>query len=409
MGNKNPKPKTQKRKILLYGDYYHDASGFAKIFLDLIPELLKAGWDVRQVGLRYTGINRPKKELIRVYPTQIKGVQDYWSAEILEMAIQDFEPDIVLTQQDYFMLPHITPVLSKPFRKEFKWIHYGVMDGAPFAKEMIPATSWAHYHIYAADFTKNTVEKAIPGIRGETIYPAVDTDIFKPIDKKAIRKKFNLDKTFNVIFVGRNQYRKNIPALFEAVKKLIPIIPNIRLVYHSIPTITPQGTPNSHELTAISKELGIEEYISHVQGDTSNILPYKIINELYNAGDILVLPTMGEGFGLPLTEAMAAGLPTIGTDCSAVTEVIGDRGLLAKVAGWTYVDTGCKHAIVDVNDLAQCIYRMSGDENLRKESVKKGLEFTKTLTPEKVAERFIKVFEKVLKEDYQPLAVEKML
>lgn len=409
MGNKNPQPKIQKRKVLLYGDYYQDASGFAKIFLDLIPEFLKAGWDVRQVALRHTGLHHPKKELIKVYPTQIKGVKDYWSAEILEIAIKDFEPDIVLTQNDYFMLPYITPVLSKPFKKSFKWIHYGFMDGAPFAKDMIRATSWAHYHIYAADFTKNTVEKAIPGIRGETIYPAVDNKIFKPIDKNKIRKKFNLDKTFNVIVVGRNQYRKNIPALFEAVKKLIPIIPNIRLVYHSIPTITPQGIPNSHDLSQISKELGIEKYVSHVQGDTSNILPYNLINDLYNAGDVFVLPTMGEGFGLPLTESMAAGLPTIGTDCSAVTEVIGDRGLLAKVGAWTYVDTGCKHAIVDVNDLAQCIYRMSGDQKLREESIKKGFEFTKTLTPEKVAKRFIKTFEKVLEEDYQPLAVEKML
>jgi len=201
-------------KILLYGDVYWDASGYAKIFSDLIPEFLKAGHDVRQVGLNYNGVTKKDKKLIDVYPTRVWGVSNHWAIEALDMAIKDFEPDIVFTLGDYFMLPNIVSVMSAPKKHPFKWVHYGVMDGEPFYREAIGATKWCNYHLYQADYTKNVVEKAIPGIKGKTIYPAVNKNVFKPLkNKEELKKKLRVDGSFNIVFVGRNQYRKNLPAL----------------------------------------------------------------------------------------------------------------------------------------------------------------------------------------------------
>lgn len=394
--------------MLLYGDVYWDASGYAKILSDLIPEFLKAGHEVRQVGLNYNGVSK-REELIQVYPTRVWGVKSHWAPEALEVAIKDFEPEIVFTIGDYFALPEIVQVLSAPTKVSFKWIHYGVMDGEPFNKDLISATSWCNYHLYQADFTKRTVENAIPGIRGKTIYPAVNKEVFHPLEEKEkeeLRKNLRVDETFNVVFVGRNQYRKNLPALFTAIKKVHKIIPNIRLIHHSIPTVDPSGAPNSYDLETIIREMDIEKLVSYIPVAEGGILSFEVVNQLYNLGDLFVLPTMGEGFGLPLTEAMACGLPTIGTDFSAVTEVIGDRGLLAKVAEYVYVEGNLRHAVVDTDDLAQCIYRLSGDQDLRKTCIEKGFKFTDTLTPDKVAKRILNVFEEVVKKDYQPKAVE---
>ncbi|NCQ29488.1 MAG: glycosyltransferase family 4 protein, partial [Armatimonadetes bacterium] len=49
---------------------------------------------------------------------------------------------------------------------------------------------------------------------------------------------------------------------------------------------------------------------------------------IYNLFDVMVLPTMGEGFGLQFLEAMACGIPVVATDCSAVTELLEGRGEL---------------------------------------------------------------------------------
>lgn len=402
--------KRKSLKVLLYGDWYVDASGFANEFRNIIPTFLAEGHEVRQVALRYNGVSKQEKFLIPLYPTQVRGVRNYWAVEMLEYAINDFEPDIVFSIQDYFVLPNLVQVLSKPFLKPFKWIHWGVMDGEPIDKRSAMATAWTHYNIYQANYTKKVIEKALPDIKGETIYPAVDQKIYHPLEnREELKKGFNIDNKFNILFVGRNQYRKNLPALFEAVKKLSKIIPNIKLIHHSPLTLTPEGLPAGYELEDIVEHIGIKKYVSYFKGKGSDIVTEKVLNEIYNLADLFVLPSMGEGFGLPLIEAMACKIPTIGTDCSAITEVIGDRGLLAKRAGNIYTDLGTKHALVDVDDLANCIYRLSGDQELRKNCVLRGSEFIDELTPEKVSKRILEAFYKALDENYEPLATQKIL
>lgn len=397
------KEKKKKLKVLLYGDYYKDCSGFGKILNDLIPVFQKEGCEVRQVALRYSGLYQHKhKEIIPIYPTQIRGVQSYWAPEVLDYAIEEYQPDIVLSIQDYFVIPYLTQVMTKPRKHYFKWIHYGVQDGEPIPSDVAYANGWVNYHAYMSNYAKKQIESVLNKVEGETIYPPIDLNVFKPLDnKKKVREDLMLDKTFNVLFVGRNQFRKNLPALMEAIKKLIPRIPNIRLIYHSTHTLTPTGEPAGYDIALIAKYLEINDYIAHVKVGKIDVIPQQMIVQLYNVTDVLVLPTYGEGFGLPLTEAMACGLPTIGTDCSSVTEVIGDRGILVPRAANLYVDGKIQHACIDVDALANSIYKMYSDKEFREDCIDKGLEFVKNYTPEKVGKRFMKMFHKVLDEDTQ--------
>jgi glycosyltransferase involved in cell wall biosynthesis len=78
------------------------------------------------------------------------------------------------------------------------------------------------------------------------------------------------------------------------------------------------------------------------------------LNEIYNVFDVMVLPTAGEGFGLPLLEAMAAGVPVIATDYSACTELLQDRGLLVKVKNFIYLGGQVvRNVLPDADDLYQ--------------------------------------------------------
>ena len=399
--------KKKKLKVLLYGDYHADCSGYGKILKELIPVFTKEGHDVRQVALRYNGLYQHKyKETIKIYPTQIRGTGSYWASEVLDYAINEFEPDIVFSIQDYFVIPFLSQVITKPRKHPLKWVHYGTLDGKPLPPEVIYANGWINYHICMSKYAHSEIYKLLPKSSSEVIYPPTNPEIFKQFpDKKNIRKKLKVDNTFNVLFIGRNQFRKNLPALMEAVKKLVPRIPNIRLLHHSTGTLTPDGDNAGIDIASISKFLNISDFIAHVKTGKIDVLSEEMIAQLYNISDVLVLPSYGEGFGLPLIEAMACGLPTIGTDCSSISEVIGDRGILVPSCAHIYMDGKIQHSCIDVDKLADAIYKMYSDKKLRDECSYKGLEFVKNLTPVKVGKRILDVFQKVIDEDIQSSAL----
>jgi glycosyltransferase involved in cell wall biosynthesis len=72
---------------------------------------------------------------------------------------------------------------------------------------------------------------------------------------------------------------------------------------------------------------------------------------LYNAADTLALPSLWEGFGLPLLEAMACGTPVLTSDTSSLREVTGEAGLLVNPES--------------IEDIASNLKRMLTDEQLR--------------------------------------------
>jgi len=73
---------------------------------------------------------------------------------------------------------------------------------------------------------------------------------------------------------------------------------------------------------------------------------------LYNAFDIFCLPTMAEGFGLPVLEAQACGVPALVTDCSACSELVANPVQLLSVRATLAMSRGLEQAVVDHLELA---------------------------------------------------------
>ena len=99
-------------KILIYGDHYKWKSGYAREIKDVLPHLEK-GNEVRLVSLDYNGYPLERKRY--VYHTKTPDVKDRYAREVLHYALDDFQPDIVLTVQDFWMLPKmlITTSITK--------------------------------------------------------------------------------------------------------------------------------------------------------------------------------------------------------------------------------------------------------------------------------------------------------
>ena len=137
----------------------------------------------------------------------------------------------------------------------------------------------------------------------------------------------------------------------------------------------------------LAERYGIEDklYLSETSLVVSGI-PSSKLNEIYNIFDVLALPTAGEGFGLPLLEAMSAGTPVIATDCTACTELLSGRGELIRVA--------CKNiwppynqefSIADAEHLSELLEKIYCNIELRSEMSRKGCEFAQALNWDGIA------------------------
>jgi len=102
---------------------------------------------------------------------------------------------------------------------------------------------------------------------------------------------------------------------------------------------------------------------------------------LYSAADLFAYPSLYEGFGLPLLEAMACGTPVVGSNTSSLPEVIGDAG--------QQVDPR------NVDDIARALRQMIDQPDLRERSIGLGLERAKLFTWDKAARELLAIYDQL--------------
>ena len=156
---------------------------------------------------------------------------------------------------------------------------------------------------------------AVPLDQIDVVVPGVDL-IYRPLPETevtAFRQKHNLDRF--VLHVGTLQPRKNIPVLIQAMAHLDD--PTIKLVL-----VGGKGWLYDDIFRQV-QALGLEERVVFTGYVPDDELPL-----WYNAAALLVFPSVYEGFGLPVVEAMACGTPVIASNSSSIPEAVGEAGLL---------------------------------------------------------------------------------
>jgi glycosyltransferase involved in cell wall biosynthesis len=164
------------------------------------------------------------------------------------------------------------------------------------------------------------------GVRAET--PSAD-------ERERVRSRFALDRPF-ILFCGTVEPRKNLHRVLEAYRALDP--PNLDLVIAG-----PKGWREDIE-QPLSELMGRARWLGFV--------PSRDLGVLYADATVVVYPSLEEGFGFPVLEAMAQGAPVVTSAGTATEEVAGDAALLVDP-----LDTeAIAHAIgrvVDDHDLAR--------------------------------------------------------
>lgn len=164
---------------------------------------------------------------------------------------------------------------------------------------------------------------------------AVDTSIFRPGDPAAYRETVPgiSEDTFvvGIVAMNRDMNRKGFQEQLLAFSRFHRRHPDTFLAIHS----TPGANPGLN-LAAMAGQLGITSAVTFPDSysyDLSLITDIQLAG-FYQGLDVLSLCSYGEGFGLPLIEAQACGIPVITTDASAMSELCGGGWLVSGTPFW---------------------------------------------------------------------------
>lgn len=215
--------------------------------------------------------------------------------------------------------------------------------------------------------------KKILGMKENKIYsiPLAASDEFKVVSQEkrfSLIKKLSLPEKF-ILYVGDATWNKNLPRIAQAVKQTqIPLV----LVGKIFDENRDSNIWNRsyHDFEKIIEKNA--QFIKLGFVDSNDLVT------LYNTAQALLMPSLYEGFGLPVLEAMSCGCPVITSK----------RGSLSEVAGTAAVFVDPE----DENDVKSAIERVVTDKVLRKKLSEKGFKNSERFSWKKAAEETIRVY-----------------
>ena len=198
---------------------------------------------------------------------------------------------------------------------------------------------------------------------------------FRVIDDPAVldRLRYNhlLPDRF-ILSVGSLEPGKNRTTLLKAFAELRRRGVEQKLV------VAGQRAWNYGDDFRLAEDLGLKGHVIF----TGYVAPEEM-PALYNAADLFVFPSLYEGFGLPVLEAMACGVPVVASNVSSIPEVTGDAALLVDPR--------------DAEALCDAMERILKDADLSASLRQRGLERASTFSWERAARETIEVYEEALR------------
>lgn len=224
--------------------------------------------------------------------------------------------------------------------------------------------------------TRKGKEDAIKftGVEPSKVHPVhhgYDQERFRVINDERrlneVETKYDLPSKF-IFWLGQIYPPKNISRLFKAFGSLADQIE------HDLVVAGAQRWGASQDIELLD-QMGVSERV-HLLG----WVPDEDLPALYNLAEVFAFPSLYEGFGLPLLEAMACGCPVVTSKTGAPSEVVADAGLL--------VDP------YDVDDIAEGIMEFVSDEERQREMRTRGLNRVESFDWEKCARETLEVIER---------------
>ena len=314
-------------------------------------------------------------------------------------------------------------VLDAKVWQELNWLAWVPIDSVNLSPVMasilkVPKRIWA-----MSKFGMEQMKKA--GLHNVDYVPhGVDTDVYKPVDRTAARQalterlskvygeEINFDDKFLVVTVAANKgtpSRKNFATMFKAFAAFAAKRQDAVWYIHTDKT----GTWDGEILDVYVKKYGLEGrvFFPDVIGVLAGFLNQEFLNNVYNAGDVFYLLSYGEGFGIPIMEAQAAGCPVIVTDGSAMAEIslTGWEVPAIPIQGLDPARMGVEYALalmpaaVDILNKAYKYLKSSEGASLREMTRGEALEFDYRAVYENYMKPAFEKFQKISEREAKAL------
>ena len=335
------KLQNRKKKVLLVGTHIQQFTGYSKVTYNIVKYLAKKP----DVELHHYGFQRAKTAIpdYRLYPSNVNSFdaaameqpfEQGFGYKRLPEVIKQVQPDVLIIYNDSLVvckfLEEIIKQLNADDRRRFKIIIYldqVYVGQRQMFMEMIrreASVVFAFTDRWRAVLEKQFLGDA-PKPRLRTLRHGYSNDLFSEVDRPKIRAGLGIPANgFLMLNVNRNSPRKRYDLLIMAFVELITKYPTKPIF---LLCICDKGEKGGYALFDIyveelrSRNVAIEPFASRLMvSNADQALPDSEINNLYNAADIGVTTTEGEGFGLCQMEQMGVGIPQVVPDILGLNE-----------------------------------------------------------------------------------------
>ncbi len=379
--------------ILVFSDSPTANTGFGTVNKQVFRRL-KDKYTLVFLGINFDGSPLPGAKEFNIYPT----VTDPYGRDKLHPLLLAYKPDLLYTLNDYdsmtWVPAQLTDVRTK-LQKDIPWVFYTPVDGKPVYKKYIEfMKTYVEVPFTVTKFGQDAILEQDPDFKVPYVYHGVDHNMFQKLDPdrplvqdgptvNSEKARLGIDKTFNILMIGVNQIRKQYNIALEAFAEFSKDKADARLILHCA-----RNTSYGWDMDALISYLSdknesegkqpINKKIVFTNGIVGALgIAEQELALLYNYADVFLNTSCGEGFGLPVVEAMASELPLIVHDSTAMPELTGDTALKVKTA-YEYIfpfqDRTLSRPIPDKNGIVEHLETLYADKKLRETLGKKARE-----------------------------------
>ncbi len=348
-------------RILLQSNAPWIPTGYGVTSKELLPRWKKLGHEV--ACFAFNGLYGGQLELdgIPMFPL----AKELWGRDKMVFYNKLFRADIYMTFIDVWAVPEIANM-------DLRWIPICPVDHEPVQDAITSVLQGAYRVVSLAKNGQKLLKDK--GIDSTPIYIGVDTKVYKPLgNRDECKKKLGFKETdFVMGIVAMNKgARKNLSDMFDIFKRFRDRHNNAKLYIHSDPL-----RPDGFDLIKMANTFGITDSIMLSDVNALELgFPPEQMAELYNAFDVTLMNTAGEGFGQPIIESQACGVPVITNDFTTGRELNAFEELVIKPNRLLMDALMSYQAMTDVDKAVEAIEQiyLKGNE----EYSDKCVEFTK--------------------------------
>jgi hypothetical protein len=383
---------SKRKKVLLVGTHIQQFTGYSKVTYNMVKYLSQKP----DVELHHYGFQRAKTGIpdFRPYPENVKSydavemeqpVEQGFGYKKLPEIVKQVQPDVLIIYNDALVICRYLEELAKQLnadeRRKYKLIVYldqVYVGQRPVFIDMIRREASIIFAF--TDKWKSVLENLLvgdaPKPRVRTLRHGYSADIFSEVDRNKVRAGIGVPvNAFLMLNVNRNSPRKRYDILVRSFVEIIVKYPT-KPIY--LLCICDKGEKGGYPLFEVylselrKRNVNVDLFATRLMvSNADQSLPDTEINNLYNAADIGVTTTEGEGFGLCQLEQMGVGIPQVVPDILGINDFCNSENSVLVPAKITYYipvamgALGGEASAVDPHDYCLGIEKYLLDSSLR--------------------------------------------